>query len=234
MIADFKPTVKRNGTLVGPNPRAGLSRPGAPQVGPLKQYGNAEQLLWLMDYEIKRAKRDAKLGLGGRHQRTLLAIQERFDVGPGRAEAIVAGLRAYRRDVFATKAPELAATMVDRFEEVAADALRDRDHRARAMALREIARIVGAYAPVQVEVAVKAGPSMADQLEAAYAILSPEARRGLELALTEIEQAQRDGRLQLKSGDDDAAGGGEPSAASGSAPAADVEDAVIVAETKAP
>jgi hypothetical protein len=169
----------------------------------LKYYGNPERLKWAMEFEER--KRRLKVPCTDIHSLTVAALQRQFGIAEHTAQRDLAGLRAYRQAVFAQELVTSTSRLYNDLRRIAQKAEAEKQYQAAVAAHREIARITGAYAALQVQVehTVTHGPDVQQQLRAIMGALTPEQRAAGEVFLAGIEQAKQEGRLQLPSGDED-------------------------------
>lgn len=218
------PTVQRNGKQVKNPHHTGLT---PIVVHRLKFYGDADRLRFAMEFQEKERKvKQPKPDVYGR---TIKAMCDKFGIAESTAHKDMGGLRAYRQAKFHADLPTIAGRLYEDLQRLSAKAEAGKEWTAAVMAQREIAKLTGAYAPVKLDVDVQhtvhEGPTVQQQLRAMLVVLSPEARAGLELALSEMERAKSEGRFQLTAGDDDECD--EPPADDGDSSDEDVEDAEL-------
>lgn len=219
MAQNPQPLITHHGKLV-PNPAAGATIiAGKPTVKPLYYYGNVEHIRYVLKFTTR--DRRGRNPQPNRYSRTVDAVVKTFGCSESSAKAAIAGLAAYRSDVFAVEAPAELVELVEDFRRIAAKAEAASDWTAAIAARREVGKLLGCYAPVKVDVTHSQAAPVQTTLRQVMEALPPEKARQLEGVLEEWERAKADGRLVLEAGDD--------------APASnsDATDAEIVGERQA-
>lgn len=211
--------VTRDGKLV-PNPAAGATvLVGKPTVKPLYYYGKPELLTYVLKFSA--ADRRKKNPLANRYTRTVQAICKHFACSETAAKNAIAGLAAYRADMFAVEAPSEIVDAVDDFRRIFSKAEAAGDWTAAINARKEICKLMGCYQPVAVDMTLRQAAPVQTTLRQVMAVLPPDEQRQLEVIIERFDRARAEGRLVLEAGDDAPAGN------------SDATDAEIVGERQA-
>lgn len=198
------PTNHRRGKQVPNSSHTGI----APVVvHRLKFYGDADRLRFAMEFQEKQ--RRLKVPKVDVYGLTVAAMCKKFGIAESTAHKDMGGLRAYRQAKFHAELPTIASRTYENLQRLSQKAEADKQYLAAISAEREIAKLTGIYAPIKLEVQHSVGESLQVQLAKMSEVLSKEQRAQLEGILATWEIAEREGRLQLASGDEDEPAPGE-------------------------
>lgn len=155
---------------------------------------------WAID--ALHADIEARLPTENRFVRVREQIMAHWQCSKASAERTIREAKQYLAEQFDRDLPVKRYEMMEQLQRIA-DEQESAEPQAAVAALREKAKIMGAYAPKKIEHTHGASPELALQLDAILAVLLPHEHAALDVVLAGIERAKREGQLQLASGDGD-------------------------------
>jgi len=157
----------------------------------MREFGNPERMQFAIDCYVKDCRGGGSEIM--RSARVRHAVRERFHCSISCAERTWISVRNFLAAQFMRELPAIKVGLIERFTRIAAAAEAEHDYSAATAALREYGRLVGAYAPQQVE--ISAGVTAGPQLREMVAVLDERDRSDLERILANVEAAKAAGRL---------------------------------------
>jgi len=157
----------------------------------MREFGNPERMQFAIDCYVKDCRGGGSEIM--RSARVRHAVRERFHCSISCAERTWISVRNFLAAQFMRELPAIKVGLIERFTRIAASAEEEHDYGGAVAALREYGRLVGAYAPQQVE--ISAGVTAAPQLRELVAVLDDRDRADLERILANVEAAKVAGRL---------------------------------------
>jgi hypothetical protein len=161
---------------------------------------SAERMHWAIDFHLKDIESGQRTK--GRYSRTRDALMERFGCCDREADRAIARAKIYLAEKFVHELPTKRAEVCQQLQRIA-DNSEESDPMAAVVALRELAKIVGLHAPMQLELSQRQQQDQEIDLRATIDCLDEAGRAALDVVLAQVEAAKSAGRLALPPADSD-------------------------------